>query len=128
MQSDTSEMAGQKTVASTAAKSAASTAGKTITTKVIAGVIAVAVVGAGAAGIMALNKNNQEPVEIGETTDPEEGVDETEITLEEVEEAYQGILDDYVAACENGFNSPAISRCKPGSHDVFREFWCTAFI
>lgn len=104
VQPDISEMAGQKTAASTAAKSAASTAGKTISTKVIAGVIAVAVVGAGAAGIMALNKNNQEPVEIVETTDPEEGVDETEITLEEVEEAYQGILDDYVAACENGFN------------------------
>lgn len=120
---NSAETAGGNSVAGTATKSAVNMAGKAITSKVIAGIVTVAVVGVGIAGVTALNKNNDRADESSqvevETTDE---VLEEEITLEEVEAAYQEILDDYIQACEEGFDNQEYPDVSQEAMQYFERY------
>lgn len=85
------------------AKAATGAASKGIATKVIAGAIAVLIVGAGAAGVVLLNQNGQQKDDSQQTTtdtvDSQESEEPKELSPEEI---YQTILDEYGTAMAKG--------------------------
>lgn len=81
------------TVAGTAAKAAAGTAGKSLATKIIAGVLAVALVGGGAAAVVAATQSNGNSAasssvveELDETNQGADEIEENEETTDVVQE------------------------------------------
>lgn len=90
------------------AKAVAGTAGKGLLTKVIAGVAAVAVVGAAAVGIPSLMKNEDnagEAVSHSEEAVPNEVLGQEDYSHADAELHFKGILAEYEDAYYNGFDS-----------------------
>lgn len=106
---NTMKSAGKET-----AKVVAATTGKGVVTKIIAGVMTVAVVGAGAVGISSMNKNDDSSTPTHtESLLNEDGLQAGGLQADGLQadglqagaiEMYEEILSEYVDACENGFD------------------------